>query len=334
MLTLWLPALVSILTVTISTPYIITVLRRKEIVDVASARSSHTGIALRGVGLSVLVGVILGLIVGILALDGTGLGIILTVTFTGTLAALLGMIEDFRGLAIGIRATIQVIIAAGASVAIAYFTSTPWLWCLPALVFIAGYINVANFMDGVDGISPIHGLVCGAFYLFLGLLIGTPWLVICGGVIAGSFLAFLPWNLRRKGTFLGDTGSYLLGALIASVAVSVWMLGINPVVAIGPAIIYCIDTGGTLLRRLFSGDQWYKPHRTHVYQRLTDAGLSHVASSSVVGVFTIIVALLSLLLAPQNDWNNGLVYGLIGSICVLYWFTPLLLGKARKRQYV
>lgn len=333
MLWMWLPALVGTIAVLINTPLVITALKRLKIVDVASERSSHTGVAIRGVGLSVLTGVISGLLVGLFSGDGLGRGIMLVIAVTSLLAALVGTVEDFRGLSVGIRAGLQLIIAAIASVGLATFTSNSWVWCIPALVFIAGYINVANFMDGVDGISGIHGLVSGLFYLCLGFVIQTNWLVIVGGIIAGSFVAFLPWNLRRKGTFLGDTGSYLLGALVATTAVATWMSGINPIAALGPAIIYCVDTGGTLLRRITKGEPWYEPHRNHVYQKLTDVGFSHVKSSSIVGVFTVIVAGISLLLAPQSGWNNNLVYMLIVGSCIAYWLVPRLVRKISAKQF-
>lgn len=333
MLWMWLPALIGTVAVLINTPIVITALRRLKVVDVASERSSHTGVAIRGVGLSVLTGVIAGLLVGIFALDGLSREILLVITVAALLAALLGAVEDFRGLSVRIRAGLQIVIAAIASIGLATFTSTSWLWCIPALIFIAGYINVANFMDGVDGISGIHGLLCGLFYLCLGFLVQTNWLVIVGGIIAGSFVAFLPWNLRRKGTFLGDTGSYLLGALVATTAVATWMSGIHPIAALGPVIIYCVDTGGTLLRRITQGERWYKPHRNHVYQKLTDVGFSHVASSSLVGVFTGVVAGISLLLAPQSGWNNNLVHMLIVGVCIIYWFVPQIVHKSFAKQF-
>lgn len=330
---MWLPTFVGMVSVLISTPFVIAALRRLKIIDVASERSSHTGVAIRGVGLSVLTGVISGLVVGIFSENELDQGVMLVIAVTSLLAALLGTVEDFRGLSVRFRAGIQIIIAAIASVGLATLTSTSWLWCIPALIFVAGYINVANFMDGVDGISGIHGLVSGLFYLCLGFIIQTNWLVIVGGIIAGSFVAFLPWNLRRKGTFLGDTGSYLLGALVATTAVATWMSGINPVAALGPAIIYCVDTGGTLLRRITKGEPWYKPHRNHVYQKLTDVGFNHVASSSFVGIFTVIVAGLSLLLAPQSGWSNDLVYVLIIGVCIIYWSVPIIVRKASERQF-
>lgn len=327
MWSIWLPALVAACAVLATAPIVIKVLRRLKVLDVASERSSHTGVAIRGMGISVLIGIISGLLVDLFGASNADRDTMLVIGVTTLLAALLGAVEDFKGLSIGIRAGLQVVIAALASVSLLYLTSSPWLWGIPALLFIAGYINVTNFMDGVDGISGVHGALAGVFYLCLGYILDTSWLAVVGGVVAGSFLAFLPWNLRRRGTFLGDTGSYLLGAAVATTAIATWFAGINPIAALGPTIIYCTDAGGTLLRRIIEGEQWYRPHRNHIYQQLTGIGFTHLAASTVVGIFTVIVAGLTLLLAPQSGWNDGVVYILIIGVCATYWYIPIICRK-------
>ena len=329
----WLPTLAGLIIASLTTPLVLSGLRKLKVTDVASERSSHTGVAIRGVGIATLLGVMTGLSVGSFLVEGTSKIIMLLIALFSYLAALVGAFEDIRGLSVRIRASIQVLIAALATVFLSTTTSTSWMICAFGIVFIAGYINAANFMDGVNGISAIHGIISGVFYICLGLLTDISGLVIIGGVLAGCFLAFLPWNLMRHGTFLGDTGSYLLGALISISAIAAWMAGIHPVIALAPAIIYCVDTGGTLLRRLLRGEAWYEPHRTHVYQRLTDQGLSHVGASTLVGIITGLVASATLLLLHEETWTSVLAYFLIGTLCLLYWFLPNLIEQANDRRH-
>jgi len=161
------------------------------------------------------------------------------------------------------------------------------LWLVPVYaVFLAGYINVANFMDGIDGISGIHGVVVGTAFALVGGVAGEIWLAGVGALIAAVFLGFIPWNLFRKGTFLGDVGSYLLGASIAAAAVAGFASGIPLPAVVGPLAIYLADSTSTVFRRVRNGERWYEAHRSHLYQRLTDVGFSHLRSSAFVGGFT------------------------------------------------
>jgi UDP-GlcNAc:undecaprenyl-phosphate GlcNAc-1-phosphate transferase len=150
----------------------------------------------------------------------------------------------------------------------------PWL-TIAAVVFggffIAAYINVANFMDGIDGISSLHGVVVGGSFVVIGGVWAADWMMVTGAVLVASFLGFLPWNVLRKRTFLGDSGSYLLGGGVAGTAVAAVISGIPPLAALSPLALYVGDTGITLLRRVRAGEVWHEPHRSHVYQRLSAA---------------------------------------------------------------
>ena len=145
-------------------------------------------------------------------------------------------------------------------------------------------------MDGINGISGCHGLVAGLAYAYMGGVSSLPWMTIGGLAIAGAYTAFLPWNLRTgHNVFLGDAGSYFLGASLATIAVGAFYAGIPFLASIAPLLVYLADSSTTLIRRMGAGEQWYKPHRTHVYQRLTDVGLGHISATIMVSSATAIV---------------------------------------------
>jgi UDP-N-acetylmuramyl pentapeptide phosphotransferase/UDP-N-acetylglucosamine-1-phosphate transferase len=148
----------------------------------------------------------------------------------------------------------------------------------------AAYINAANFMDGVDGISALHGLVSGVHFGVVGWLIHEPWLSGLGALVALVFTAFAPWNLSRARVFLGDVGSYLLGGLLAGCAVAAYFAGAGVLLAVAPLLPYLADTFTTLVRRAWRRERIFEAHRSHVYQELTGLGLSHLASASVVAL--------------------------------------------------
>ena len=258
-------------------------LARLGVLDVPNNRSSHTAVVIRGMGLAVAGGIAAGLVLalatGLVSVDRSLLVIMLAMLGS---AAVLGWIEDLRGVSIVRRAGLQLFIGAAGTAALAAAIGQSYWWVPVGAVAVAAYINAANFMDGINGISGMHGALVGSFYAVAGVLSGQVWFTVTGVVIAVSFLAFLPWNLGRGFVFLGDVGSYLLGASIAAAAVTGLLAGVYLEYLLSPVLIYLADTFTTFLRRARRGERLYASHRSHVYQRLTDTGLSHVQAALLV----------------------------------------------------
>lgn len=272
-------------------------LLRLGVIDVPGARSSHTTPAVRGMGLSPLLAMVLGYAVLLLHEDGgAGTPVLISVVMVSLAAGVVGWIEDYRGLPVAVRACAQFAIGIVGAILVSMVTGSPW-WMVPMFAFgIAAYINVANFMDGINGISGLHGVIAGAAYALIGLVSGHNWMVPAGFILATAFLGFLPWNLVRGGIFLGDVGSYLLGAGVVILAVGGFASGLPLLAAFAPLTIYIADTGVTLVRRILSGQRWYQAHRTHVYQRLTDVGFSHVQVACIVAAGTAVSSIFGFLI--------------------------------------
>ncbi|MCL3862921.1 NAD-dependent epimerase/dehydratase family protein [Actinotalea sp. K2] len=242
-------------------------------------------------------------------------------------AAALGWAEDVKGIPVRFRAVTQLLIALAGAAALATVSDLPW-WAVPAAgLAVAAYVNVANFMDGLDGISGLHGLVVGAALATVGGLMGLPWLVLGGVVLAMSFLGFLPWNLGRRAVFLGDVGSYLLGATIAILCLAAFAEGVPAITVLGPVAIYLADTGVTLLRRVVNGERWFEAHRSHCYQRLTDRGLTHVQTSAIVAGATALTSALGLLALPGAPGGTAVSTIAIAAVAAVYLALPRLLSS-------
>lgn len=82
-------------------------------------------------------------------------------------------------------------------------------------------VNAVNFMDGINGISAATAIVGGGAYGLFGQAAGIEALTILGTVVAAAGLGFAPYNLPRARVFLGDVGSYGIGAAFA--AMSLWV---------------------------------------------------------------------------------------------------------------
>lgn len=306
-------------------------LHRWNLVDIPTARSSHTSPVFRGMGLATALAAVMGYLVALV--DGqipTDRSIALFVLVGMLASGALGWFEDYSGVPITVRAAIQLVIGLVVTVGMTIMLGTSGFWIPLGVVAIAAYINVVNFMDGINGISGLHGFAVGGAYAFAGWANHMPWLLAGGAAVAAAYLAFLPWNVRTgKNVFLGDAGSYFLGGALASMAVGAFLSGVYVEYILAPLLIYLADTGTTLIRRVLKGEQWYKPHRTHVYQRLTDVGLSHLASAAVVTTATILVTVITVISLPFETQNAVGAAFLVALVVVIYLALPAIVGKVR-----
>jgi UDP-GlcNAc:undecaprenyl-phosphate/decaprenyl-phosphate GlcNAc-1-phosphate transferase len=265
----------------------IPLLRRAAIVDVPGRRSSHAVPTPRGGGIPVAAGLLVaaGLIGG---LDATFFA--LAVVIFG----MLGTAEDVRGLTVRRRLAWQALGALMIAVLLVSGLAAPApvlvLLVLLCTVWITGFVNAFNFMDGVNGISGAHALVAGTVYAAVGWWLHDGFLVPVGATVAAGALAFLPWNAGRARVFLGDAGSYVLGAALATLAAYAVLQGVPVEAAAGPLVLYVADTAWTLQRRIRAGERWSEPHRSHVYQRWCDAGWSHQRVAATAAATTVLLS--------------------------------------------
>ena len=146
-----------------------------------------------------------------------------------------------------------------------------------AFLMIIWFINLYNFLDGIDGYAGSEAVFLGlsGFILFE----GSHFLIL-----AAAVLGFLVWNWHTAKIFMGDVGSTLLGYNIAifaiyysnEIAIDLWVW----IVLFG---LFWFDATLTLYRRYRNGEKLSQAHKKHAYQRLVQSGWSH---SSVV-VFAI-----------------------------------------------
>jgi UDP-N-acetylmuramyl pentapeptide phosphotransferase/UDP-N-acetylglucosamine-1-phosphate transferase len=275
--------------VVIGEPVAVPLLRRLHAIDIPGERSSHCVPTPRGGGAPIAVGLLAA--TG-LAGGGASVAFMTAIAFFG----LLGFADDLRTLPAPRRLAFQALGSAG----VALLLILPLHLAAPVLaaatvataVWITGFVNVYNFMDGVNGISATHALIAGAAYACYGEWVQQRFLLTAGLLVAVGALLFLPWNAGRARVFLGDVGSYTLGAALAVIAACAVLRGLPPEAAIGPLALYLTDTAWTLQRRIRAGERWLQPHRTHVYQRWCDVGWSHQEVTLLTGAISVLLGLL------------------------------------------
>ena len=307
------------LAVSLVAPYaVLPALRRLNVVDVPSSRSSHSSTAVRGLGLATLTGLLAG---GVIMLGwGDSAPLIICILAASAAAALTGWLEDYKGVPIRYRVAGQLVIGFTATSAVVAVTgSEPWIVPVGG-IFVTGFINVANFMDGVDGLSGFNGVVIGGTYAVWGWLETLPWMAGAGLVLAAAHTGFLPWNLGRRKMFLGDSGSYLLGSAVSVIALAAICSGVPLLAVLGPLAIYLADTTWTLLSRIISGKRWYESHRSHIYHQLEDLGVRHLQIAALVAVGSCATGVMGALATCSAPWGAAL-YGSIGLGIVAAYLT-------------
>jgi UDP-GlcNAc:undecaprenyl-phosphate/decaprenyl-phosphate GlcNAc-1-phosphate transferase len=304
---------------------VIPLLRRAGVIDVPSARSSHSVPTIRGVGLAPLLAMTVGLGVLIVAAGVRPAGAFALIGFSALAYGIVGFVEDARGIPILTRAAVQLGIGGvlGAGV-VALTGASPWLAPLIA-VGAVGLVNVTNFMDGVDGISSLNAVVVGGSFAVswqLGLLPG--WIGATGLLLAVAFAAFLPWNVIGR-CFLGDSGSFLFGGAVVAMIAVAWAEGWPLLPLVAGSAVYVADAAATLVSRIHRGERWYESHRLHVYHRLEDLGMRHLPIAVLVAGASALCAAIGIAATRFDATALGVVA--IAAIAAIYLALPRLMER-------
>ena len=323
-------ALVTFIAVTICLALVRPFLANRQLVDVPNFRSSHTQPTVRGGGLGIAAGLLFGLGFGALRLAGSGAEIasMAAVGLTVSALAVVGFAEDVRGLRVGVRLISQAL-TIGITTAV-FLLMTGLSVTLAVLVGLAGvfYVNAANFMDGVNGISGVHGAVVGAYFAVVGYISNDPGLMLTAIAVAVAFLSFLPWNAPRARMFMGDVGSYALGGAAWALAACALVLGVPPLTVAAPLLVYSADVAFTLVRRAMRGAPLTQAHHEHVYQRLMEITRSHGAATGGATMATILCAaigLWSLFVPGATAW----AIGCLPVVLSLYLISPRFMARRK-----
>ncbi|MDZ5661153.1 glycosyltransferase family 4 protein [Nocardioides sp. zg-1308] len=242
-------------------------LPRLGVVDVPNHRSSHARPVPRGGGIGVVAGLLTGLLVS--APDQQlAIGLAAAVAL-----AVLGFVDDVRSLPALLRLVAQVVVAALAAAvlvrALDMDLAVGITVTAAATLWLTGYVNVFNFMDGSNGLAGLSALIAGATFAWVGWAESEPTLLVGGSVLLGAAAGFLPWNFPVARIFLGDVGSYSTGFLVAWLGLVGVLTTDRYAWCLAPTVLVLLDTSLTLVRRARRGESLMEAHREHVYQRLT-----------------------------------------------------------------
>src|SRR5262245_42485003 len=265
-----------------------------------NARSSHYEPTPQGGGAAVIIATLLAAWVGISLADTAGAGAprdFLALTIAALALAATGAADDIRPLTVGLRLALQcaavALVLACVPAEVRIVPELPWSIERAGLL-LGGvwFVNLTNFMDGIDWMTVAEAVPITGAIILLGLLgyLGvapTPPLTVAVALF-GAMIGFAPFNKPVARLFLGDVGSLPIGLLLAWLLFQVAASG-HLVAAILLPLYYLADTTLTLLRRAFAREPIWQAHRSHFYQRATDGGFS--VNDIVLRVFLLNLAL-------------------------------------------
>jgi UDP-N-acetylmuramyl pentapeptide phosphotransferase/UDP-N-acetylglucosamine-1-phosphate transferase len=213
----------------------------------------------------------------------------------GILLSIVSLIDDLIGLKPYVRLMVHFVTA----IATFYFLGGLRQLILPgvnmnynfiiyplAIIGIVWFINLFNFMDGIDGFASLEAIIICSVLFVLTWNMAAILLIAC---ITG----FLYWNWPGAKIFMGDVGSTQLGFILVVLGIyfhNIFEFSIlNWIMLASP---FWFDATLTLLRRWKNGENLSEAHRKHAYQRIVQAGFSH----EKVNFFLIAINLVNILL--------------------------------------
>jgi len=273
-------------------------LRRRAILDQPGGRSSHATPVPRGAGLAVIAALVIAWLV--LAARGMMPPDAVVIVLVTAALALLSFVDDLRGLPVALRLAAHFI---GALIALAFFPRDALVFqgLLPlpvdraaAALLWVWFVNLYNFMDGIDGITGVE-TICLGVGIAAASLGGSGSPVAAALVAVAVALGFLRFNWQPASVFLGDAGSVPLGYVMGWLLLVLARDGQWAPALILP-LYYLADATVTLVWRARRGEALWRAHRDHFYQRaLRDNDHVAVVQLVLVGnIGLIVLALLAL----------------------------------------
>ncbi len=164
------------------------------------------------------------------------------------------------------------------------------------LFYIFVFMNAVNYQDGMDGLAGGLTAISLIGFIILALTLGNNFALILALILLGGVLGFMVFNFPPAKIFMGDSGAYFLGFILAVLALSFsqdfdFLSIIGPVFIIGMPLF---DGAFTNIRRLLKGKSIFFGDRSHFYDQLLQKGFSTKKTLLIAYSFQIISVIIGL----------------------------------------
>jgi len=285
-----------------------------------NARSSHRIPTPQGGGIAVIAATLVSAATVIAAAPQASIP--LAVFAAALFIAAVGFADDVKPVHAAARFMLQglavatVIVAAPETLRIV--PACPF-WLERALLFVAGlwFVNLVNFMDGLDLMTAAEIVPITAALVLIGWLTGLPpSTTLAAAALCGAMLGFVPFNRPVAKIFLGDVGSLPIGLLTGWCLLQLaWHQHV--IAAVLLPLYYLADATITLFRRIVRREPFWAAHRSHYYQRATDNGFSVWRVVSEVFALNLLLAALAIGSILTSSTPVAILLLAIGGIATL-----------------
>jgi UDP-N-acetylmuramyl pentapeptide phosphotransferase/UDP-N-acetylglucosamine-1-phosphate transferase len=224
-------------------------------------------------------------------------------------------------------------------------TELPILMSIAITLFIIILIiNAFNLIDGINGLSGSIGILMAVTFGTWFYMVERIELASISFALAGSVIAFLYYNITPAKIFMGDTGSLLLGLVASILSISFiehhqfiqdtpyvqFAVESPPAIAVGILILPLFDTLRVFVTRMLKGHSPFKPDRNHIHHLLLDLGYSHMQSTAILIVVNI--GFIFIVLKFQSLGSTILLFSLLIMALVMVALVQIARSRKRSRQ--
>ena len=271
-------------------------------------------------GIALFLGVLAALLplLALKAPDGSSFALVVRAIPVVMLIVALGVVDDTRNLRARHKLVVQ-ILAAGVMVALGFrlFTGV-WMFdawmgmlSLVSLVFILGMLSSVNLIDGHDGLAAGVSMISAASFAIIATVAGVPNVLPVSLAVCGACLGFLVFNFPPGRIYMGDTGSMLLGLLLAIMACLVSMRAPSPGMFAAVILVLgvpLLDTCLAIARRVVLRVPVFNADHLHMHHILRGSGLSPRRTLSVLYAMQVFFCLLGV--GASMGWVLPVIVGL------------------------
>lgn len=279
----------------------------------------------------------------------------------GTLIFVLGLIDDLESLPAKVKLLVQILAATAAYSLGVRIRSIPipnsmdidlgfihlvggmpielglLSWPI-TILWLVGVANAVNLIDGMDGLAAGVSLISALTIWSVSLApsIDKPYAGLMAAVLAGALLGFLRWNFNPARIFLGDSGAYLVGFILAAISITGVIKGAAAATVIVPTALLVLlilffpllDTTWAIVRRAAKGKSVFEPDAQHIHHRLLRAGLSQKNTAYLIYSVSALLGLLATYFVDQQMYFLQLG----GSVLCMALFFALVLNRSRNKK--